>query len=380
MRILHVTDVFLPHLGGIEVFVDDLSRRQIEAGHDVTVLTSQPGCVDDPADDLRVIAPRRFRFAPAPFRAGAEVATAGGYDVVHAHFSVLSGFTTAVAAKTAAAGIPTVNTVHSLWNGREFWVKSAAAYGRWRTSNAIWTAVSPVAARDVHAILGADTPVQVVPNAVDVDWWRRGAWSSREVDCLTVVSVMRLAGRKRPIPFVRMLARLRHLVPPEIGLRAVIIGDGPQKARVQAEVDRLGLHDWVEIPGRLTREEIREVFAWADVYAAPAYQESFGIAALEARAAGLPVVAMSSGGVGGFIEDGVEGMLVADDTAMVSALAGFATVRGRAAQMRRYNRTHPSTLGWDNALAGFELSYETAQEAVVPAQARAPRRLISRAG
>jgi phosphatidylinositol alpha 1,6-mannosyltransferase len=357
MRILHVTDVFLPHLGGIEVFVDDLARRQQAAGHEVTVLTSSPGSTSPGGP--RVIAPRGSRLTPPPVGAGIKAALSGEYDVVHAHLSVLSPFTTLVAGATAHAGMPTVHTVHSLWNGREIWVRAAAAAGGWHRSPAVWTAVSPVAARDMNAVLGADTTIQVVPNAVDVDWWRHGPWLPED-DILTVVSVMRLAGRKRPLPFVRMLDRLRRSLPAEVGLRAIVIGDGPQQGRVADEVERRGLAEWVRLPGRLTREQIRDVFAAADVYVSPAYQESFGIAALEARAAGLPVLAMASGGISGFIADGVEGMLCADDDAMIRALGGLARDPARIAAMRTHNRLRPPALGWSEALAGFASAYAAA--------------------
>jgi glycosyltransferase involved in cell wall biosynthesis len=55
--------------------------------------------------------------------------------------------------------------------------------------------------------------------------------------------------------------------------------------------------DWVTMTGQLSREQIRDIYSAADVYVAPAGRESFGLAVLEARSAGLAVVAMRSGGV-----------------------------------------------------------------------------------
>ena len=79
-----------------------------------------------------------------------------------------------------------------------------------------------------------------------------------------------------------------------------ILGEGPERARVERHVRE---HDlgWVRLPGRVSREELRERYAASDVYLSPARLESFGIAALEARTVGLPVIGRSGSGVGEFV-------------------------------------------------------------------------------
>ena len=95
----------------------------------------------------------------------------------------------------------------------------------------------------------------------------------------------------------------------------------------------------------------------ADIYVAPAYEESFGLAALEARAAGLPVVAMESGGVREFVAHGVEGFLCGDDDAMVSALTALAADPGLRAAISDHNASHRPVQDWSGTLAGFEAAY-----------------------
>ena len=80
----------------------------------------------------------------------------------------------------------------------------------------------------------------------------------------------------------------------------------------------------VELPGRMDRSGIRELYRRADVYIAPATLESFGIAALEARCAGLPVLARRRTGIADFIADGVEGLLAGNDRALAGAGAEVA--------------------------------------------------------
>jgi glycosyltransferase involved in cell wall biosynthesis len=366
MRILHVTDGYRPRLGGIEVFVEDLGTRQASAGHDVTVLTATapgPDPAPSPAGPVRVVRTPPTVWHPLAGPRAREAALAGPYDVVHAHLSVVSPFATTVARAADEAGIATVNTVHSMWASRRRYVRAVRTLADWDNSDSAWTTVSRAAAEDVRALLHPSADVQVVANAVDVSWWRAGSWSAGRAagDPVTIVSVMRLAGRKRPGPLLRMLDDVRTSLP-EVPVRALIIGDGPLEARLRAEVRARGLDDQVALVGRLTREEIRDLYDEADIYVAPAYEESFGIAALEARAAGLPVVAMQTGGVRDFIRHGSEGLLCRDDQAMAAALVRLVADRGLRAAIAAHNRTFAPDHDWPRALAEFDDVYHRARD------------------
>lgn len=363
MRILHVTDVYRPQVGGIEIFVDDLARQQAAAGHDVTVLTATQDREPAVAGSLTVVRasparPGAFRLLPAR-----QTVALGEYDVVHGHLSVLSPFSTVVAREAVTAGVPTLLTVHSMWGGRTAVVRAAGALAGWNQWPAVWTAVSEAAAVDMRRVIRT-RPVVVVPNAVEVDWWRetgRGPITAARKD-VTLISVMRLAGRKRPLALARMLRDVRRSVPPTIPLKAVIVGDGPLEGRLRSTIERFKMTDWVSMPGCLSRAAIRDRYRTADLYLAPAHRESFGIAALEARAAGLPVLAMRSGGVGEFIQDGVEGLLCDDDRGMARAVAHLVTQRGALAGMAARNTAFVPNLGWDVVLDRFSRAYALAAE------------------
>lgn len=359
MRILHVTDVYRPRVGGIEMFVEELAQRQVAAGHEVTVLSPTrggPGADPGPIEEIRVPNPAPW---PLPLLPRRDLHLSS-YDVVHAHLSVVSPFSSRVAKAAVAAGTPVIATVHSMWTGREGWVRLVGAIAGWDRWPVRWTAVSSVAAASMRDCLGEQTPVDVVPNAVDVDWWRALQPIHDTSRPFTVVAVMRLAGRKRPLELLDALVAMRDQVPAEVPLRAIIVGEGPLVERVRSHLEHLGLSDWVELAGPLSREEIRELYRSADVYAAPCHQESFGIAALEARAAGLPVVAMRSGGVGEFVRHGVEGLLCHDDEELARALTLIATDAELGQEMAAHNLAHPPPMDWQSTLDGFEAAYARA--------------------
>jgi glycosyltransferase involved in cell wall biosynthesis len=207
--------------------------------------------------------------------------------------------------------------------------------------------------------LGDQTPVDVVPNAVDVDWWRALS-PLDDPRPFTVAAVMRLAGRKRPLELLDALVEMRYQVPAETPLRAIIVGEGPLEEKLRGHIDHRGRGGWVELAGPLSRDEIRELYRSADAYAAPSYQESFGIAALEARSAGLPVVAMRSGGVGEFVQHGVEGLLCHDDEELSRALSVLATDPDLCREMADHNLASPPPMDWQTTLDGFEAAYARA--------------------
>ena len=356
MRILHVTDVYRPRVGGIELFVEGLGLRQAAAGHEVTVLSATGAHRSTDPAGLEVVRVPLAGYVPLRMLP----VDLTSYDVVHAHLSVVSVFTTRVAKAAARAGVPVVNTVHSMWNGREGWVRIVGALAAWERLPQVWTSVSRNAAATIEEVLDPGAEVRVVPNAVDVDYWHGNTDDRRDAASVTFATVMRLAGRKRPLQLVDMLAQARLAVPPSVPMRAVIVGDGPLEERTRARVAALGL-DWVTLTGQLSPERVRGVFRDADVYVAPCPQESFGIAALEARASGLPVVAMRSGGVGEFVRDGVEGLLCSDDDEMAEALARLATDATTRDRMSAHNRAHAPRYDWSLTLDGFEDAYAVAE-------------------
>lgn len=349
MRILHLTDVYRPAVGGIEIFVEELAHRQAAAGDDVTILTRAFGASAF-SDEVSVV------------QYGRREVRLTDFDAVHAHLSVFSPMTSVVMRQATVRGVPAVATVHSMWAGRGAIIKGVAAAAGWQRRQPIWTAVSSVAAREVHDMLPGAV-VHVVPNAVDIDYWRDGIADPVDVavpETPTFLAVNRLAPRKRPMALLHQLAEVRRLAPDQ-PFQARIVGAGPLAKRMRTWIDRHGMHDVVTLTGGVPRPEVRRMCHAADLFLAPAHQESFGIAALEGRAAGLPVLAMSSGGVGEFVHDGVDGVLCADDAAMAAAMVRLLNDRDEWLTMARHNHTVPPDYGWDRTLGGFLKAYEAAQ-------------------
>lgn len=364
LRIAHVTDVFLPALGGIETHVDDLVRHQIANGQDAQVLTPASGNGDDP-DWVRRVSVREARRAVTD------------YDVLHIHISILSPFGLAVAMAAITQRVPVLITMHSMWAGRGTPVRimGRAMLRRWPVA---WSAVSGAAARVFRDALPG-TQVHVLADAIDVDKWRPDAEQSARKDAalaaggpLTVVSVMRLAPRKRPLALVKAFQHARTLVGrPE--LRLVLVGDGPERRKVEKYVARHHLGDAVVITGRLPRAEVHAHLAEASIYVAPTPKEAFGIAALEARCAGLPIIASRRSGVADFVRDRVDGILIDSDAQMTGAIAELAAETELRDRITDHNRRVQPAFDWTDALVRTSELYEHAVARMNGLDVRVPR-------
>src|SRR4051794_1593467 len=255
MRVLHVTDVYLPRLGGIELHVRDLALEQMASGHDVEVLTMTHGRGSLEFSRLPVRRPAHSDWARRAAFGWRErsVARLHDFDVVHAHVSTLSPL--AYASLRGSHPVPTLVTVHSLWRRyTAIWRGFDATVG-WSRWPVVWSAVSHAAASDVARAAIRRFDVPVVPNGIDLNAWPLVERRRRPKE-LRIVSVMRLAARKRPLPMLRMLQALRNRLPADVRLSAAIIGEGPQRKTMEQYADRHGMRDWLQLPGHLPRPAV----------------------------------------------------------------------------------------------------------------------------
>ncbi|WP_413452205.1 glycosyltransferase family 4 protein [Georgenia phoenicis] len=381
MRVLHVSDCFPPRTGGIETQVHDLAAAQAGAGHDVHVATATAGA-DGTRRATRVLGSgvRVHRMASA-LTFGVPVNPRGHWllreaverlrpDVVHVHAGVVSPFALDGVTAARATGVPLAITWHCMLDGAVTAFGLAARRSGTLRSRAAVSAVSTAAGERVARMLGRDD-VSVLPNGLTVADWLPQAPPRAEDGTLRLVATQRLAPRKRPVPLVEVVAAANRRLGPRPGgaprVHLTLIGAGPEEGRVRAAVARLGLESAVTLTGGLPREELRARYAAEDVFVAPARLEAFGIAGLEARAAGLPVIAGRGTGPSEYVTDGVDGLLTADradglddvaaDAALTDAVVRLAEDATLLRRLRESARTTPPPFDWLDVLGASEQLY-----------------------
>lgn len=380
MKIAHVSDFYLPRLGGIETHVSDLAELQRAQGHDVQVLTSTPGPEGPHVHRVTQAFRRPHALHPLAIRAGIGTLRDLDVDVVHAHLGVGSPLAFFLARAAARDGIPTLVTVHSMWAGVGPIMSAMDALGGWSTLPITWSAVSEAAAAPVRRLLPSGTQIRVLSNGIDQDRWRLPAAEVRPGE-LVLGAVMRLAWRKRPLALLRIVRRAQMTLErlgDKTRLRLLVAGDGPRQEAMAAYLRRHSMTDQVNLFGRLDRHEVRHLLGVSHVFLAPADLESFGIAALEARCVGLPVVAKADSGVSEFIRHEREGLLCGSDDDMADAVVRLVRDHELRLRIAAHNRTADCPVGWETLLQKTEAAYASAslaQEANAKAKSgRVPER------
>jgi glycosyltransferase involved in cell wall biosynthesis len=378
VKVALLTDCYLPRLGGIEVQTHDLAARLQARGHHVEVFTATPGDqgqragvvqeVDGvPVHRMALRLPWELPVNPLAPPEVRRRLRRGGFDVVHLHMGVVSPFASDLADVALGLGLPTAITWHCLMARSAIVFRALGHARRWGRRGAALSAVSGVAAAQVRQAAGEGLRVEVLPNGIDVATWappENAATPERatppEGEVVRVVAAMRFARRKRPAAVLEIARAARDLVPPGVGLQLDLFGDGPERRRLERFVDRHEMAGWVSMPGRVTREELRARYWDSDVYLTPARLEAFGIAALEARTAGLPVLARRDTGVADFVTDGVNGILGRDDQELAEALATLVTDGALRHRIAKENASVPPAQSWDAVAALAEREYRRA--------------------
>ena len=362
MKVALLSDCYLPRLGGIEVQVHDLAGALRRAGHDVEVFTATTGpsgerrgacLVEDevPVHRMAIALPGGIPvnpFAPPEVR---RRLSDGGFDVAHVHMGVVSPFATDMARVTLGIGLPTAITWHCVIDRSAPVFRALGQPRRWAAKGAALSAVSTMAADRVRQVAGRDVEVGVLGNGIDAATWARPAGLAPRDPSgpVHVVSALRLARRKRPLAALGVLRRARELLDPAVPLTATLLGEGPQRMVLERYLAQHAM-GWVSLPGRVGRDELREMHWDADVYLSTTRLEAFGLAALEARTAGLPVVARRGTGADDFVEDGVAGLLAGDDEGLAEAVARLAADPLLRARVAEHNRSTPPEQDWPRAV------------------------------
>ena len=354
MRVALACDWFLPRQGGIELHLRDLALALRAAGADARIVTTTRGAeVIDGVPVHRVRTPLvpggGFAFSPGVVGAVDRLIRDESFDVVHAHASVVSPVAFAAAIAARRAGLPSLVTFHSMLHRASFLLGASEALFGWSERGVVLSAVSSVVAEQVARwIPGAN--VGVLPNGLDTRFWRElpNAPPANEI---VFASAIRLSRKKRPMRLVRAFAEAARFVAGAPAMRLVVAGEGPERGATRRLADELGVGNRVELTGHLSRADLRALYARSHAFVLPSERESFGIAALEARAAGLPVIGMLSSGVRDFIRQRLDGLLARDDAELARHISRLALDAPFRDYVRHRNRSVAPQYDWTDVRA-----------------------------
>jgi glycosyltransferase involved in cell wall biosynthesis len=324
MRILMVSDDYLPNPGGIATHVHELSRGLVEAGHEVDLVVGHNAIYEGaPGNDLpqnmRILLYRGFTWSwPGYIRAAWQTYNSlkltqrsAKYDLCHWHSLIWESF----AVRWGAKDLPRIFTNHSsgfLRRSRVAWRRKVQLPAILGCADTIITP-SHELLEETIALGYPSEKVHYISNGVDTEQFCPGV-SGPDLslrydigpDNFVVVAPRRLVHKNG----IDILIRACALAAPSIPtLRVLLVGDGPERAELQRLTEQTGMSENIVFCGNQSRSAVLEHFRLAHVAVLPSRAEAVSIAGLEAMATGLPVIGSQTGGIPEFVKPDQTGWL-----------------------------------------------------------------------
>jgi glycosyltransferase involved in cell wall biosynthesis len=375
MRICLVYDCLFPHtVGGAERWYRNLGERLAADGHSVSYLTlrqwprgADPGV---PGVDVRAVGPRMSLYSgpgrrrvlpPLVFGAGVFwhlLRHGARYDVIHtASFPYFSLLAAALVRRRGRQRL--VVDWHEVWT-RDYWNEYLGRFG----GGIGWLVQALCARVPQHAFCfsrlhaarlraeGLRGEITILAGEYDGPLELHAEYSAEPL----VVFAGRHIPEKRVPAIVPAIARARADLPE---LRALILGNGPDRPKVVELIEELGLDGAVEAPGFVASERVDELLGRALCMLLPSRREGYGLVVIEAAARGTPsvVVAGADNAAVELIEDGVNGV-IAPSASPEDLTAAIMRVHRAGSSLRR------STAAWFAANAK-RLSLQSSLEVVI---------------
>jgi len=313
--------VCYPTFGGSGVLATELGKALAQKGHQVHFITYQQPV------RLNVFVPNIFYhevrvptyplFDYPPYEtalASALVDVIKNYqlELLHVHYAIPHASAAYMAKKIVeqdGIDIPFITTLHGTditLVGRDKTYTPVVTFSI-NQSDAI-TAVSKNLCEETYRNFKIEKPIEVIYNFVDVE-----RFSRKPIDAFKKViapngeRVLLHASNFRKIKRVQDVVKIFHEVNKEIPSKLLFVGDGPERGMVEELSRNLGVYDEIRFVGK--QEQMEDILAIGDLFLLTSEYESFGLAALEAMAAGVPVVSTNAGGLGEINIDGVTGYM-----------------------------------------------------------------------
>lgn len=310
--------VCYPTYGGSGVVATELGKYLAQLGHKVHFITySQPVRLDILEENIyyhevNVHDYPLFEYQPYELALSSKMVDTvlnEGLEVLHVHYAIPHAYAAYMAKeilKEKGVNIPVVTTLHGTditLVGKNPSYKPAVTFSI--NHSDVVTSVSESLKLDTIKFFPVRKDIQVIPNFIDLSHYsgdvncQKAALAPQGEMLITHISNFRKVKRINDV--VAIFAKIREQVP----ARLVMLGDGPEREKAEQQARDLGILEHVLFLGKTT--EVARILCLSDLFLLPSETESFGLAALEAMAAGVPVLSTNSGGLPEVNINGVTG-------------------------------------------------------------------------
>ena len=313
--------VCYPTFGGSGVLATELGKALAQKGHHVHFITyQQPVRLNGFIPNIfyhEVQVPTYPLFDYPPYETAlastmVDVIKNNDLDLLHVHYAIPHASAAYMAKRILekqGKQIPVITTLHGTditLVGRDKTYAPVVAFSI-NQSDGI-TAVSENLRDETYKVFRIEKEIQVIYNFVDVE-----RFSRKPIDAFKKViapngeRILLHASNFRKIKRVEDVVKIFHQVNQKIPSKLLFVGDGPERQTAEELSRTLGVYDNIRFVGK--QEQMEDILAIADLFLLTSEYESFGLAALEAMAAGVPVVSTNAGGLGEIMIPGETGFM-----------------------------------------------------------------------
>ncbi|MFP9119257.1 N-acetyl-alpha-D-glucosaminyl L-malate synthase BshA [Flavobacterium sp. RNTU_13] len=318
---MKIAIVCYPTFGGSGVVATELGLELARRGHEIHFITyRQPvrlALMNPNLHYHEVHVPEYPLFHYQPYELAlssklVDMVKLHGIELLHVHYAIphaYAGYMAKKMLKEQGIRIPMVTTLHgtdiTLVGNHPFY-KPAVSFSI--NHSDVVTSVSQSLKDDTYRLFDIDREIYVIPNFIEVNDnknpelpCKRSALAGEGQSIITHISNFREV--KRIPDVVRIFNEIQKKIPAKL----LMVGDGPEREPAEKLAEELGISNKVVFFGN--SNEINEILCLTDLFLLPSQTESFGLAALEAMAAGVPVISSNAGGLPEVNRDGISGFL-----------------------------------------------------------------------
>lgn len=306
---MNIGIVCYPTYGGSGIVATELGMEMAKKGHHVHFISySLPARLDVTIPNItfhqvNIQEYELFHYQPYSLALSTlivDIAERVGLDVIHVHYAIPHAYAAYIARQILhekGIQLPVITTLHGTditLVGRHPVYKSAVEFSINKSD--VVTTVSESLKKETYDVFDIKKDILVIPNFID-----NRMYENNSAECLKsnfaqhdekiVIHVSNLRKVKR----VQDVVKIFYQIQKKVKSTLIIVGEGPEWENAQHLIYELGIEDKVRNVGKI--KNLTSILKISDVFLLPSEQESFGLAALEAMAAGVPVISSNAGGI-----------------------------------------------------------------------------------
>ena len=313
--------VCYPTFGGSGVVATELGKGLADKGHQIHFITyNQPQRLDFLNENVFFHEVRfqhypLFEYPPYETALASKMVDVVKYeklDLLHVHYAIPHASAAFMAKQILASQgiiIPVITTLHGTditLVGKDASYEPVVTFSINQSDGV--TAVSADLSKETYQTFKITRPIEIIPNFIDLSRFRKQPKEHFKMAiCPNGEKLLVHTSNFRKVKRIEDVIRLFALVRKEIEAKLLLVGDGPERPKMESLCREFGLCDDIRFLGKL--DAVEELLSVCDLFIMPSEKESFGLAALEAMACEVPVISSNTGGLPELVIQGESGFM-----------------------------------------------------------------------